>query len=152
MKDTIRVLAIAPYEGLAHLLKLIGNQYDMLHLDIFVGDLEQGLTIARSHLPGRYDAVISRGGTADRIRCITPLPVIDISFSVYDILRSLKLAENYAQNYAFVGFQSIIDTVHILCDLLQYRIETHVVNSEEEIAPTLEQLKKQGITLVFGDT
>ena len=48
--------------------------------------------------------------------------------------------------------QSIIDTVHILCDLLQYRIETHVVNSEEEIAPTLEQLKKQGITLVFGDT
>ena len=152
MKYTIRVLAIAPYEGLAHLLKLIGSQYDMLHLDIFVGDLEQGLTIARSHLPGRYDAVISRGGTADRIRCITPLPVIDISFSVYDILRSLKLAENYAQNYAFVGFQSIIDTVHILCDLLQYRIETHVVNSEEEIAPTLEQLKKQGITLVFGDT
>ena len=111
MKDTIRVLAIAPYEGLAHLLKLIGNQYDMLHLDIFVGDLEQGLTIARSHLPSRYDAVISRGGTADRIRCITPLPVIDISFSVYDILRSLKLAENYAQNYAFVGFQSIIDTL-----------------------------------------
>ena len=94
MKYTIRVLAIAPYEGLAHLLKLIGSQYDMLHLDIFVGDLEQGLTIARSHLPGRYDAVISRGGTADRIRCITPLPVIDISFSVYDILRSLKLAEN----------------------------------------------------------
>lgn len=51
MKYTIRVLAIAPYEGLAHLLKLIGSQYDMLHLDIFVGDLEQGLTIARSHLP-----------------------------------------------------------------------------------------------------
>ena len=46
MKYTIRVLAIAPYEGLAHLLKLIGSQYDMLHLDIFVGDLEQGLTIA----------------------------------------------------------------------------------------------------------
>lgn len=46
MKDTIRVLAIAPYEGLAHLLKLIGSQYDMLHLDIFVGDLDQGLTIA----------------------------------------------------------------------------------------------------------
>ena len=67
MKYTIRVLAIAPYEGLAHLLKLIGSQYDMLHLDIFVGDLEQGLTIARSHLPGRYDAVISRGGTADRL-------------------------------------------------------------------------------------
>ena len=51
MKDTIRVLAIAPYEGLAHLLKLIGSQYDMLQLDIFVGDLDQGLTIA--DLPDR---------------------------------------------------------------------------------------------------
>ena len=51
MKDTIRILAITPYEGLAHLLKLIGSQYDMLHLDIFVGDLDQGLTIA--DLPDR---------------------------------------------------------------------------------------------------
>lgn len=70
MKDTIRVLAIAPYEGLAHLLKLIGNQYDMLHLDIFVGDLEQGLTIARSHFPADMMLSSPEAGTADRIRCI----------------------------------------------------------------------------------
>ena len=150
-KEQIQILAIAPYEGLANLLKIVSRQYDSLQLDIFIGDLEQGVAIAKAHLPGQYDAIVSRGGTADMIRCITPLPVIDISFSVYDILRSLKLAENYAQNYAFVGFESIINTVHTLCELLQYNIDTYVVHSEEEIVSTLEELKRQGTTLVFGD-
>lgn len=150
--ESIHVLVIAPYTGLANLIRTVAEEFKNLQLDIYIGDLEKGVKIAHDHLPGNYDAVLSRGETARRIQCITPLPVIDISFSEYDILRTLKLAENYTQNFAFVGFKSIIDTVKLLCNLLQYPIETYTINSEKDIEPTLDQLKEKGIYLIFGDT
>lgn len=35
---------------------------------------------------------------------MTDLPVVDIHISVYDVLRTMKLAENYSSLYAIVGF------------------------------------------------
>ena len=151
-EQMIHVLVIAPYEGLANLIKTVGEDFQNIQLDIFTGDLEKGVNIARSHLPGNYDAILSRGETARRIQQITPLPVIDISFSEYDILRTLKLAENYTQDFAFVGFESIIHTVKLLCNVLQYPIEAYTIENENDIEITLEMLKNKGVYLIFGDT
>lgn len=152
LNKTIHILVIAPYTGLANLIRTVAEEFENLQLDIYIGDLESGVNIAHEHLPGNYDAILSRGETARRIQCITPLPVIDISFSEYDILRTLKLAENYTQNFAFVGFKSIIDTVKLLCNLLQYQIETYTISSEKDIEPTLDLLKEKEIHLIFSDT
>ncbi len=40
---------------------------------------------------------------------MTDLPVVDIHISVYDVLRTMKLAENYSSLYAIVGFPSITE-------------------------------------------
>ena len=48
---------------------------------------------------------------ATLIRQVTDLPVVDIHISVYDVLRTMKLAENYTSLYAIVGFPSI-DMAH----------------------------------------
>lgn len=152
LNKTIHILVIAPYTGLANLIRTVSEEFENLKLDIYIGDLENGVSIAHEHLPGNYDAILSRGETARRIQCITPLPVIDISFSQYDILRTLKLAENYTQNFAFVGFKSIIDTVKLLCNLLQYPIETYTISSEKDIESTLDLLKEKEIYLIFSDT
>ncbi|MBU5478654.1 PrpR N-terminal domain-containing protein [Eubacterium sp. MSJ-13] len=152
LNKIIHILVIAPYTGLANLIKTVAKEFENLQLDIYIGDLENGVKIAHEHLPGNYDAILSRGETARRIQCITPLPVIDISFSEYDILHTLKLAENYTQNFAFVGFKSIIDTVKLLCNLLQYPIKTYTISSEKDIEPTLDILKENEIYLIFSDT
>lgn len=70
-----------------------------------------------------YDVILSRGGTAKLIRSAVDLPVAEISISGYDILRTIKLAQNYSGKFAIAGFSSITENAHMICDLLQYDID-----------------------------
>nr|PZN07078.1 MAG: propionate catabolism operon regulatory protein PrpR [Caldicoprobacter oshimai] len=103
------------------------------------------------HMNENYDAVISRGGTARLIEQVTDIPVVDISLSVYDILRAIKLAENYQEKYAIVGFPSITSSAYMLCDLLQYKIDIFTIHSEEEVRSLLTKLRAQGYHMVVCD-
>ena len=73
-------------------------------MDAYVGDLSHGKELVLRHIGENYDAIISRGGTAQLIKEVTEIPVVEISLSVYDILRAIKLAENYQERYAIIGF------------------------------------------------
>ena len=75
MNDRIRVLAIAPYEGMKQLMTAMANDYPQIDLTVFVGDREQGLQIAKDNFHGNYDAVVSRGGTAFMLRQDLRVPV-----------------------------------------------------------------------------
>ena len=119
MEDKIRILGIAPYEAMRSAMLRLARGHEELELNVYVGDLQQGAEIVRQHLDAYYDAIISRGGTAELIEQITDIPVVEIALSVYDILRAMKMAENYGKPYAIVGFPSITESAHFLCDLLQ---------------------------------
>lgn len=101
------ILGIAPYEGMRDAMERAAEAFPGMHLDVHTGDLEQGVEIVRSMADQGYDAIVSRGGTAALIRQVTDLPVIEIQLSVYDVLRTIKLAENYSSLYAIVGFPNI---------------------------------------------
>lgn len=147
----IRVLGIAPYEGMKSIMaKLAKERTDMI-LDVYVGDLDRGAEIAQRNFDSNYDVIISRGGTAEMIGKITAIPVIEITLSVYDILRAIKLAENYSERYAIVGFPSITGSAHLLCDLLQYQIDIFTIHDEKEVQDTLKDLKKKGYRMVLCD-
>ena len=77
MNSQIRLLGIVPYEGMKTLLLRLAAEYPQVDLDVFVGNMEEGVKIAQSNLGNRYDAVISRGGTALALREL-PLPVVEI--------------------------------------------------------------------------
>ena len=68
MKNRIRVLGIAPYEGMKSLMSSVVADYPQIDLTLFVGDMEQGLEIAKNNFHGDYDVVISRGNTAKMLR------------------------------------------------------------------------------------
>lgn len=116
MEEKIRVLGIAPYEGMCTAMKNVAEDHPQLHLDAFVGDLDAGVELVRRYEPEGYDVIVSRGGTAEMIARITELPVVSIPISVYDILRAIKMAENYSKLYAIVGFPTITEPAHTLCD------------------------------------
>ena len=103
MDHRIRVLGIAPYEGMKALMASLGEEYPQMDLTLFVGDREQGLEIAKSNFHGNYDAVISRGGTASMLRKDLSLPVIEIELSMYDILCSLKLTDGLDGKIAIIS-------------------------------------------------
>ena len=146
-----RILGIAPYEGMQTAMERTAQEYPDIQLDVYTGDLEDGVAIVQRMPPNTYDCIISRGGTAALIRQVTELPVIEIALSVYDVLRTMKLAENYSKRYAIVGFPSITETAHTLCDLLGYHLDIVTVHSAQEVTKTLEQLKENGYHMVVCD-
>ena len=82
-----------------------------LQIDVHVGNLTVGAEIAAAQTAlEEYDVILSRGGTAEAIRRCTDLKVVDIPLSVYDILRSIKLAENHNCKYAVIGSRPSLAT------------------------------------------
>ena len=148
--DKIKILGVAPYTSMKSLMINAARQFPNINLTVYVGDLEQGAQIVRDSTDN-YDIIISRGGTAQLISNFSAVPVMDIPISVYDILRAVKLADNYGQKYAIVGFPSIIDSAAILCDLLQYNITLITIHSSDETMGVLKTLQKQEYKIILGD-
>ena len=127
------------------------EEFPAVRFEAYTGDLEEGVKIAQRLSKENYDVVISRGGTAELLKKETTLPVVEITFSVYDILRAIKMAENYNSLYAIVGFPSITGPAHTLCDLLRFNTDIVTVHSEAEVRSALERLKLGGYSMVICD-
>ena len=151
MNHRIRVLGIAPYEGMKTLMSSVVADYPQIDLTLFVGDMEQGLEIARSNFHGDYDVVISRGGTAKMLQKNLVLPVIEIDISMYDILCALKLADGLTGKTAMVSFANITSSAHLLCDLMKYNMDIYTIDSAEAVEPTLRQLQKNDYQSILCD-
>ncbi len=147
----VRILGIAPYEGMKLAMERAAETYSNVSLDTFVGDLEQGVDIVRQNLDSTYDCIISRGGTAELIRRVTDIPVVEIHLSVYDILRTIQLAEGYSKRYAVVGFPNITQSAHIVNGLLHSSMEIHTIHNAEETHRLLLSLRKDGCHIIVGD-
>lgn len=148
----IRILAIAPYEGMASLVRQAGRQRSGLELTVLVGDLEAGARLAQQATREQdYDVILSRGGTAELIRQRCDLHVVDIPLSVYDILRSIKLAENHDCKYAVIGFPAITRNATFLCEVLRYDVAIHTIHNEREARTVLQDLKAEGCQMVLCD-
>ena len=146
-----RILAVAPYEGMCELLKSIALRRSDIDLTAFVGNLDEGLRIVAEEDLSNYDVIISRGGTGNLIAQNTSIPVVKTSVSVFDILRAIKTAENYADKFAIVAFGSITEYAHVLCDLLHQSIRIVTLRDEQDAAVELSRLKAEGYRLVIGD-
>ncbi len=147
----IRILVIAPYEGMAEVYTQLNEQRDDISLSIFTGNLEDGLAIAQEQMQHHFDAIISRGGTAQLIKKHLQIPVIDTDISMYDVLRSIKMAENYSGTFAITGFSPLTDCAKVICNLLRYNVNIVTFKSESDAAPALEELREQGCSLIICD-
>ena len=148
----IKILGIAPYEGIASLMQQAAESCDDLQIDVHVGNLTAGAEIAAAQTAQEeYDVILSRGGTAEAIRRCTDLKVVDIPLSVYDILRSIKLAENHNCKYAVIGFPAITRNATFLCEVLRYNVDIYTIHDQKEARTILQGLENSGCQMVLCD-
>lgn len=147
----VKVLAIAPYEGMKNIMENIAETRSDIDLTAFTGDLDKGVEIVTSLDLNEYDAVISRGGTAEMIREVSSIPVLEIPLSHYDILSAIKLAQNYDGRFAIVGFPGISNFARMLCDILQYPIDIYTIHSKEEVVQLVNRLKEEQYSMILSD-
>jgi len=147
----MKVVAIAPYNGLRELILQLGKNEKDIDLQVELGDLTQGVDIAKKAEKMGTDVIISRGGTAELIQKEVSIPVIDIEVSGYDMMRVLTLASSFQGKAAIVGFPAISEGAQSICSLLDISIPTYVVCNEEQVVPKLQTIKKEGYQVIIGD-
>ncbi len=151
MDEKIRVLGIAPYENMTSLMEEVAREYPRLELTMFVGDMEQGLEVARNNLYGNYDVVISRGGTARILQKDLDLPVIEVEISMFDVLRTLRITGVPAGRIALVTLAELVDSANALAAALGYDIDLFAPASPAQVEPALEQVRQRGYQTVLCD-
>lgn len=127
------------------------SMFENIELTVYVGNLDAGAEIAQLYMNQNFDVIISRGGTAELIKTFSPVPVLDIPLSVYDILRTIKLTTDSPQGCSVIGFPSITTQATLLCDLLHYNMEIITIHHKSEVVPALLRLKEKGCQYVLCD-
>ena len=151
MTSKIRLLGIAPYENMKPLMQELAKEYQDIVLTVFVGDLQQGVELARRNFYNDYDAIISRGGTATKLRERLDLPVVEIPILPYDIMRAMKLAENVSSRYAIVGFPNVTASAQELCQLMQYQIDIYTIQEADQVESVLKSIQRSGTRAILCD-
>lgn len=151
MSRKIRVLVIAPYEGMKHIVYKVGKEFEDIELTVFVGDLNEGVRIAKQNYYGNYDVIISRGGTAKLIEQKILLPVIEIEITTNDILRSLNLFSNIGKKCAVVGYPNVVKSSKVICDIAKLKIKNVEINSPEEAEHVINEMSLQGYDAILCD-
>lgn len=151
MTQNIKILGIAPYEELNISMTSVGKQFPNLNSDVYTADLKEGQELATKLYQTGYDAVISRGGTAKLIKETLNIPVIDVSISIYDILKAIRLTENYTDRFAIIGYPSITEKAHLLCDIMGYKIEIYTITEQMDVDQQLDELVSKNYELILCD-
>lgn len=151
MKMT-KILLLAPYEGLKELAMSVAEEYPDASIHVYKGNYENGPHLLLE-LDGteHYDAVITRGGTAELCRKVTSLPVIEIYINAFDIIRIMKLAEGYSGKKALLAYPSLVKSFAELGELLGYSVPAYRYQQHKEVNGLIQQLKSEGYELLIGD-
>jgi len=154
--EKYRILGIAPYEGFKWFLSNAIKKRDDIDAEIYSADLEAAVDLIHSIDLSKYDAVISRGRTGRMVQNEIDIPFVNVEFSGYDLLRSLKLAQ-YIQNrkIAFVTFIDLTQKVQFLTELLESDMEIITPASPDtpkEMDDLISDLfYNQNVQLFIGD-
>lgn len=151
MERRIRVLGIAPYQGLKVLLEQVAAERTDIELTAVEGNLREGQEVART-MAAEYDVIMSRANTADLIGAVTHLPVIDIGISYFDVLRCIRQAKETQTPFAITGFHVLTTIARSLCDLMEYQIEIFTMDDTSDIVAILNDIKKKGYRTIVCDT
>lgn len=149
--QNIRLLAIAPYESMKILMLEAVKEFDDIDLNVFVGDLGQGLLLAKHNFYNDYDMIISRGGTASMLQSQLQRPIIEIEISPLDIMRAMKIGETISHNYAIIGFPNITENAQIICQIMESKIDIFSINDIAEVENILLSISKKGSHAILCD-
>ena len=151
MQEKVRILGIAPYEGMKQVMQHIAEEFDNVSLTVFVGDLQQGVEVAQKTFHSNYDVIISRGGTAKLISTQVELPIVDVEITSYDILRAVHLASSSNARYAIVGFPNITANAEQARELMQCDFDIFTIENSSEADDVLKNIAMRGYNAVLCD-
>ncbi|GFN21700.1 MAG: sigma 54-interacting transcriptional regulator [Thermoanaerobacteraceae bacterium] len=145
-----RLGLVAPYGGLAELAHEVCRELG-LQATVAVGDLAEGVRVARDLVARGIEVIVSRGGTATAIGRELDVPVVEIAVSAFDLVRALGAARTYGSRIGVVGFRNVIYGCKSLEEILGVRIQEIEIKTEEEAPAAISAAREAGIQVIVGD-
>lgn len=147
----INLLFIAPYAELATIATRVARELNDVRLSVHTGDLDEGVRQALTDYHTRFDAVISRGGTAETLEDELSIPVIKMQLSVAESLENLKRANPLKGRMAAVGFGAALEGLAIIQNLLPYPLDLYPADFDDEIPSLLDTIESEGYSTILCD-
>lgn len=151
MMEKLKLLIIAPYEGLKGLIESVLQERQDIEADIYTVSLEDSIKLLSDIDVSAYDAVISRGTTGKMLQKAINRRVIDIETTILDIIRAMQLTQSTLTQYVFVGFPKFINQVKLYCELMRINAEAYSIDSVEDARQTIKNLQDRGSMFIIGD-
>lgn len=150
--DTIKIVLIAPYLKLLEIAEEVKKD---LNLDIIVelGDLSEGVKVAKEWEEKGAGVIISRGGTYQMIKEAVSIPTVEIKVSPYDILRQFHGLIGFKGTVGVAGYKNVIYGCEVIGEILGINLTKVIIEKEEE-APSqvAAAASEQVVSLFIGDT
>lgn len=149
--EKVKILAIAPYEGMAEMMRKLAERRKDIELTVEIGNFYTARQIIQRKNEYEFDVIVSRGGTATALRSFASVPVVEISVSVFDMLRCLKSVQGYNGKVAVMGFSNITECAVELSTVMRYNLEVCTITENSDVKTELLKLRKSGVGLVLCD-
>lgn len=147
----VNIMLIAPYKGLIYMFEEMVAKRNDIELHCLLGDTTNASNMIQRLPFDKYDILVSRGHTCTLLQQSCHRHIVDVGVSIYDLLCSIRMAQNFMGKFAVVGFKNIVYYAHVLNELMQYQAKIVTLNNTKEIPAILQNLKQQGYSLIVGD-
>ncbi len=149
--SSYRILLIAPYPELAQVALEAASDFPELELTVHKGDLREGLEAALGVFGTDFDAVISRGGTAQMLEDEITVPVFEIGVSGADLLASLAKHNPLGRRTAVIGFSNALESVSQVADFSDFDLDVFEVSFEDELPLILQEVQEGSYEVILCD-
>ncbi|WDC84767.1 PrpR N-terminal domain-containing protein [Caloramator sp. mosi_1] len=145
------IVLIAPYENLGNMAKEVINK-NGFNIEVVVGDLSDGVKVAKKAVNEGAQVLISRGGTYTMIKEAVNVPVVEIKINSFDILRGFKNLMKYSEKIGVAGYRNVIYGCDTVAEVLNVNIEIFPFDNEATAPLVIKEAISRGIKIFIGDS
>lgn len=97
------------------------------------------------------DAIITRGGTALKLRDEFDIPVIEIEVTILDIIKAIEKAREFGKRIGVIGYPNIISNISTISSFMGVEIHEIKINSYQECTKAVKKASELGVDVIAGD-
>jgi PAS domain S-box-containing protein len=153
-----KICLVATYGELAELVRELKKELD-LPIDVLEGNLDEGARQAMKAEKAGAKIIISRGGTASKIRRKVSIPVVEIRVTGYDMFSAIYPAVRQGRVLGVLGYHNAVTGCRAAAQILGIKMHEVILvmeDAETDWDGVRSQVRylmdKHGVNTFIGDT
>lgn len=147
------IAIVAPIKAMPELAQQVIDNYGYSGVEVFRGNMSEGLESARVAIKEGAEVIISRGGTYEMIRAHTNLPVVEVKVTAFDLIESFREAKQADSGglIGVIGYPNVIMGADVIAEVMGLKTELFEITNTSDIAAEVDRQIGLGIRVFVGD-